>query len=239
MPEPITPPTLLERWRGAERPAFDDPVSGETLAPNATATGAGPHTVDRDAFTRQRRLEAAADYLSAIDELMAASGLSRSLQLEGSISPQGLLLLARRMMGHLDAQISDATSNITSRVERAQEVIAKQRAVEAVRQVMAAEGLNDAGDTLPTDTRLPNGQTIAELFGEFALPLAGSTVSLQQLDSLSADLRHEAEAINANAEQDSLTLQTLVSQRSQAITLFTQVIRSITDTDKQILQQIS
>ncbi|MEO0323199.1 MAG: hypothetical protein AAF447_09595 [Myxococcota bacterium] len=235
-------PNLLELYRGAE-PAvapFHRPAAGEAdLADELQTTNAGSPTVDRDAYARQRRLQAAGEFLGSIEELMAATGLADSLQLEGSISPQGLLLLARRTMGHLDAQISDATSNITSRVERAKEVIAKQRAVEAVRQVMAAEGLHEAGDTLPATTVLPNGDTVAELFAEFSISLPGDSVSIQHLDSLSSDLRHEAEAINANAEQDSLTLQTLVSQRSSAITLFTQVIRSITDTDKQILQQIS
>ncbi|MEM1417116.1 MAG: hypothetical protein AAGH15_19620 [Myxococcota bacterium] len=155
------------------------------------------------------------------------------------MTPEQLLLLAQRTMAGLDAQIASKMEEITERVEAAEGVMRDQELVNAIRSYMTSEGATEPDDEVPMNRRLAGGQTLAEALATLDLPNdLGENLSVRELENVSATLETRASQINASSERDSLALQTLISQRAQSMTLFSQTLSSVLQSGKDIAGNI-
>lgn len=158
---------------------------------------------------------------------------------DGQVTPEQLLLLAQRTMAGLDAQISQKMEDITERVEAAESVMRDQELVNSIRTYMTAEGATDPDDTVLLTQTLDGSLTIEDALDALGYSGSlGSNLSVRELENISKELETRASRINASSERDSLALQTLISQRSQSMTLFSQALSSVLQSGKDIAGNI-
>ncbi len=178
-------------------------------------------------------------------ELMGADEAAVAALVESgaSVTPESIMGLLQNQVSNIDAQIQGITSEIDRRTELARELGDRNAALAALRDALAALPGDDA---VVVDGLLVNGVPLKEfldnngLVGEVHFTREGgqATISKSSVDTLIARTSEQQREANSGNELDMIRLQSVMQQRSQAITMASNMIKSIHDTLKSIVSNL-
>lgn len=203
---------------------------GSSYGPSVTATE-GPLPKDRTA--------------AQLAELMGADEATVAALVESgaSVTPESIMGLLEGRVSNIDRQIQGLTAAIDERTELARELGERNVALGDLREALAALPGDDA---VVVDGLEVNGVPLKEflesngLLGEVHFTHEGGETKLSKtaIDGLIAQTSERQRAANSGNELDMIRLQSVMQQRSQAITMASNMIKSIHDTLKSIVSNL-
>ncbi len=160
----------------------------------------------------------------------------------GGVTPELIMGLLENRVGNIDQQIQDLMSKIDERTSRAKELQLKQGAVSDLQMALESLPTEDGKAVIPNDFKV-NGVPLEKflsdngLSGQVTLTKEGgqTKISKDALGTLADKLGEQQRAANSGNELDMIRLQSAMQQRSQAITMASNMIKSIFDTLKAIV----
>lgn len=170
----------------------------------------------------------------------------------GASSPVTIMALLRRRLRDMDQQIESVTAHIKGSTSRAREITEKLQALEAIQKA-----INDSdNDKIKWNPKSvfdgkgnPNAQAVyyedglhetwhvAKLAGlEDELQPNGNKVKNKSVDDLISTYQHELKKINSGNELRMIKLQSAMEQRSEAVSLATNMLKKLHQADEAIVR---
>ncbi len=177
--------------------------------------------------------------VDALEESRARGGA-------GSLTPEQAMAVLRNRLASLDRQIGDIMRSLEGSSKRIDEISAKLDALEDVRKTMVNRDdpnaqINPAEDVngvQPPTTIEAHLKAVGVTLFELGLEGAETTFSVSALDDLRKQLEREVSSINSDTELTMIQYQTLVQQRSEAISLCTNTVKSLQDALEGVVRNI-
>lgn len=151
-----------------------------------------------------------------------------------ALTPDMIIMLAQRRLNDLDRQIEGGMSAIEGATTQSEALAYRTQVLEGLRQQAMTRGSNP-------DTKLrAEATTTITVGGEqmsisSALESAGLTIddlqntTLGQIDSMLEQVKSESKRITSRNEMQMMQLQTAMGQRTQAIQLCTNMLKTLAD----------
>ena len=197
-----------------------------------------------------------ADNASAVAALnnAAAANATAPARLSGlsGVSPEGIILMLQQRMKDVDTQIFATTARLESNTNKAQEISRQLETLYALRE-QASEGgstktikMDDsAAASLVTvnDVTASAGDTLvnADLIGELSTRTDGDgdvCYHKSDIDDLINKKKQEIQTVNSGNELGMVELQNLMQQRSQVISLGTNLLKTLNETQSNIISNM-
>ena len=170
------------------------------------------------------------------------------------VTPESIIMMLRMRMNDVDNQVSQITSQVTEKTNKAQELSRQLEALYALKEQCAAGGSATsmyaaATDDTPTSQMELNGKMVSahEYLQSFGIgdelkAKKGegnyAVYTTSQIDTLIDKKKQEIQTVNSGNELAMVQLQNLMQQRSQVISLGSNLLKSLNETKDSIIHNM-
>lgn len=218
-----TPGNAVDRARERIRAANEAAAASETEASDSSERTVADILRNGSLFVGSEALGA------AIFEMMQPEHLGGV----ASMTPEMVLMLARRRLADLDDTIQNGLDSIHEATKASEELLFRQEVLQALRTAATANGNGpDTKLTIdPAATISVGGATmsVGDALAQAGITDLGAEVKISALDSRLEQVKTEQKRQGSRTEMQMMELQQLMGQRTQTIQLCSNVSKTLLD----------